>query len=570
MELELDKYFKAVLRWWWLVLLSTIIAGGVSYYASSQQPRIFQTTTTLIVGQVIQEANPSGSDFSTTEQLAESYAQIAERQPVLQATVDSLGLDLSWRQLKGMVNVAPIPRTQLLAITIQDNSPHRAVAVADELARQLILQSPTSPENEARQERSQFVQSELDDLQTKIESARARVAELEAEVKTALSARQIQDLQNEISNLDSLVRGWQRNYTDLLDFLQGGGSSNFLTVIEPAQLPTVPVSPRIPVNVMVAAFTGFILAIAAALLIEYIDDTLKSTDDLSAALNVTPLGGINRIKSKDYQSVLVTVHSPFSPLAEAYRGVRTNLQFMALDQAATSLLVTSANPGEGKSVTAANLGVTMAQAYLKTIVVDADLRQPSAHRIFELPNHIGLTDLIRSPELELDDCLQETGIENLQVITSGPLPPNPAEILGSARMTELIQRLEASADVVIFDSPPVLAVADAVILSSRVDGVVLVVKAKRTRRRVVREALKRLQQVGARLVGGVMNQVPGRQGYYSYYSYSRSSVPSQSRPQSTVSPDQPPSRGWWQRVNVFKREPVEPYLAQNSGRKNGL
>ncbi len=569
MELELDKYFKAVLRWWWLILLSTVIAAGVSYYASSQQPRIFQTTTTLMVGQVMQEADPKGSDFSTTEQLAESYAQIAERQPVLQATVESLGLNLSWRQLQTMVNVAPIPQTQLLAITVEDNSPHRAVAIADEIAQQLILQSPTSPENEARQERSQFVHNELDDLQKKIETARVRVTELEAELETALSARQIQDLQNEITNLESLIRGWQRNYTDLLDFLGGGGSPNFLTVIEPAQLPTVPVSPRVIINVIVAAFTGFILAAAAALLIEYIDDTLKSTDDMSSTLKVTPLGGINRIKSKDYQNVLVTVHSPFSTLAEAYRGVRTNLQFMALDQAVTSLLVTSANPGEGKSVTAANLGVSMAQAYLKTIVVDADLRQPSVHRIFELSNQTGLSDLIRSPELELEDCLQDTGIENLQVITSGPLPPNPAEILGSARMTELIQRLEASADVVIFDSPPVLAVADAVILASRVDGVVLVVKAKRTRRSVVREALKRLQQVGARLVGGVMNQVPGRQGYYAYYSYSHSG-PGQNRPQSTVSPNQPPSRGWWQRVNVFRREPVESYLAQSSGRKNGL
>lgn len=569
MELELDKYFKAVLRWWWLILLSTVIAAGVSYYASSQQPPIFQTTTTLMVGQVMQEADPKGSDFSTTEQLAESYAQIAERQPVLQATVESLGLNLSWRQLQAMVNVAPIPQTQLLAITVEDNSPHRAVAIADEIAQQLIQQSPTSPENEARQERSQFVHNELDDLQKKIETARVRVTELEAELETALSARQIQDLQNEITNLESLIRGWQRNYTDLLDFLGGGGSPNFLTVIEPAQLPTVPVSPRVLINVIVAAFTGFILAVAAALLIEYIDDTLKSTDDLSSTLKVNPLGGITRIKSKDYQNILVTVHSPFSPLAEAYRGVRTNLQFMALDQAVTSLLVTSANPGEGKSVTAANLGATMAQAYLKTIVVDADLRQPSVHRIFELPNQTGLSDLIRSPELELEDCLQDTGIENLQVITSGPLPPNPAEILGSARMTELIQRLEASADVVIFDSPPVLAVADAVILASRVDGVVLVVKAKRTRRSVVREALKRLQQVGARLVGGVMNQVPGRQGYYAYYSYSHSG-PGQNRPQSTVNPNQPPSRGWWQRVNVFKREPVEPYLAQSSGRKNGL
>ena len=270
MELELEKYFWAVLKWWWLILLSMIIAAAGSYYVGMQQPRIYQTTATLLVGQVIQQANPTGSDFNTTEQLAESYAQIAVRQPVLQATVESLGLNIDWRALKGQVNVAPIPRTQLLAITVQDAVPSRAVAIADEIAYQLILQSPSSPENQARQERSQFVQNELDDLESRIETARARKEELEIELESALSASQIRGLQTEIGNLESLINGWQRNYTDLLDFLQGGDSPNYLTIIEPAQLPIVPISPRVQLNVLLAAAVGFLLAVSVALLIEYI------------------------------------------------------------------------------------------------------------------------------------------------------------------------------------------------------------------------------------------------------------------------------------------------------------
>ena len=121
--MELSQYFKSVLRWWWLLLLSTGIAAVASYYASSQQPRIYQTTTTLMVGQVIQKANPTGQDFSTIERLAESYAQMAHRQPILQATIDSLGLKMSWQALKGRVNAYSIPRTQLLAIRVQDTSP---------------------------------------------------------------------------------------------------------------------------------------------------------------------------------------------------------------------------------------------------------------------------------------------------------------------------------------------------------------------------------------------------------------------------------------------------------------
>jgi len=547
MELDIGQYFKAILKWWWLIILSTVLGAGGSYYVSMQQPRIYQTTTTLLVGQVIQESNPSGSDFSTTQQLAESYAQIAIRQPILQATVEKLDLSMTWLALRDLVNVSPVPETQLLAITVQDTSPERAVAIADEIAYQLILQSPTSPENEARQERSQFVQKELDDMEAKIETARGRIAELEAEVSAAVSASQIQSLQDEITNLDNLIRGWQRNYTELLSFLEGEGSPNYLTVIEPAQLPTVAVSPNIAVNVVVAAAIGFILALMAALLLEYLDDTIKSIDNLSASLDVTALGSISRIKGKNYREQLVTAHTSFSPLTEAYRGLRTNIQFMGVDQPAKSILITSSNPREGKSLTVANLGVAMAQAFLKTILVDTDLRQPSLHKIFGLSNQKGITDLICTPELQVEDCLQDTGIENLYVITSGPLPPNPSEMLGSRRMVTLLQQLKERADVVIFDSPPVLAVTDAVAFSKQVDSVILVIQAKRTRRSMAHQAVKRLRQVGANLMGAVLNQASRGESHYYYaqnYGYHDSLLT-----------DQPVSakvRRWWQRLPALK------------------
>jgi len=565
MELELEKYFKAILRWWWLILLSTIIAAAGSYYASSQQPHIYQTTTALMVGQVIQQADPSGSDFNTTELLAESYAQIAVRQPVLQAAVESLGLPIDWRVLRGKVYVSPIPRTQLLAVTVQDTVPQRAVTIADEIAYQIILQSPNSPENQARLDRSEFVQKELDDLEQRIETAKVRKGELETELAAALSASQIRDIETEVANLDSLINDWQRNYSDLLYFLQGGDSPNFLTIIEPAQLPRVPISPRVQMNVLLAAAVGFVLAVAAALLIEYIDDTIKPTDDLTSALGLTVLGSISKIGGKEDRDKLITLHSPFSPLSEAYRGVRTNIQFMAVDQPAKSVLITSPNPGEGKSITAANLAVTMAQAFLKTIVVDTDLRQPSMHRIFGLPNNQGTTNLIRSTELDINECLQDSGIENLQVLTSGSLPPNPAEILGSQRMTELLQQLEEMADVIVFDSPPVMAVTDATVLSNQVDGVILVLRAKRTRRDSARESIRRLQQVNANLLGSVLNHVPGGKGYYQSYSvYTHSD--------STAIDVGHTDQRWWHRFNGSKNKnrPRKSYVGRGTEHKTEI
>ncbi|GAB4530989.1 MAG: hypothetical protein Kow0063_09670 [Anaerolineae bacterium] len=546
--MELVQYAKRIVRWWWLILLCTGIAAVASYVASSRQPRIYQTTATLMVGQVFQKTNPSGQDFYTLELLAESYSQIAVRQPILQATIDSLGLDMAWWELKWQVNAAPLPRTQLLAITVKDTSPERAVAIADEIAHQLVLQSPSSPENKARQERSQFVQSQLDDLEQRIDRAQIRVKELQAELETAFSARQIQDIQSEIASLETLINNWQANYSDLLNFLEGGNNPNYLTVIEPAQLPTTPISPNVKMIVALASAMGLMLGLGGALLLEYIDDTVKSVEDINSSLGVAALGGVTRIKGKNYKGRLVVTLDPFSPVVEAYRLIRTNVQFAAVDEPIRSIVVTSANPGEGKSLTAANLAVVMAQAGHKTILVDSDLRIPVLHKIFQVPNLNGLTDLLRSPESELDEFMKDTGIENLKIITSGPLPPNSSEMLGSQRMHELIHRLENMADMVIFDSPPVLAVTDAAVLSQRVDGAVLVIQAGRTRRDTSRQAIKRLRQLGANVLGIVLNQVSGRGTDYAYYShYTRSST--------RGLPEQVEGEGrrrWWQRLPILK------------------
>ncbi|MCB0164410.1 MAG: polysaccharide biosynthesis tyrosine autokinase [Anaerolineae bacterium] len=533
------QYLKGTLRWWWLILLSTFLAAGISYYASQQQPRIYQTATTLMVGQVIQKTELSGNDFMLTEQLAESYAQMTVRQPILQAVVDGLGLNESWQSLKGRVYAASIPQTQLLAISVQDVSPERAVAIADELAFQLILQSPTSLESKERNERGAFVRTQLDDLEIHIQTAQTRIKELQAELNNTLSARRVQDLQTEISSLETLSNEWQVNYNDLLKFFEGG-STNFLTVIEPAQLPYTPVSPNVALNVILAAAVGFSLAFAAALLLEYLDNTIKTTDDFnSSTIGMTNLGAI---KQMDGAAQLLSSKDLFAPVAEAYRQIRTNIQFTAVDQPARSIAISSAASGEGKSTTAANLAVIMAQAELRTIIVDADLRRPTLHKIFQVPNLGGLTGLLSSDELDIENQLKDTGVENLKIITSGPLPPNPSELLGAQRMMQLLQRLERFADVIIFDTPPILAVTDALVLSKRVDGMIIVVRAKSTRRDALKQSIERLNQVGAKLLGGILNGVTSGNKvpeFYQYYSHSDQNKATGGSVKSNA------SRSWW-------------------------
>lgn len=207
------------------------------------------------------------------------------------------------------------------------------------------------------------------------------------------------------------------------------------------------------------------------------------------------------------QPDLVTLTDPRSPAAEAYRTLRTNLTFFAaLDRPVETLVVTSAGPDEGKSDVLANLAVTMAQGERRTILVDADLRRPGLHVIFGVPNDRGLTTMILEEQALDDPPLLDVGVENLQLMPSGPLPPNPADVLGSRKMEQVIAAFRERADVILFDAPPVVAVTDAAVLGKKVDGVLLVVSAGQTRREHARRAKELLERVQVRIVGAVLNE----------------------------------------------------------------
>src|SRR5690554_1477116 len=217
-------------------------------------------------------------------------------------------------------------------------------------------------------------------------------------------------------------------------------------------------------------------------------------------------------------NTLITYHDPKSPVAEAFRTLRTNLQFSALDRELRTLLVTSAGPGEGKSTVITNLAVAVAQSGKSVILVDADLRKPVIHKRFGLGNDVGLTNiLVHGPA---ESVLQDVGIANLQVVTSGPIPPNPAEMLDSGMMEKTRDFLKEKADIVLFDCPPVVAVTDAALLSRKMDGVLLVVQLGSVEREAARRAKTLLENVQAPLLGLVINNIPAAGGYYYYYYYS--------------------------------------------------
>lgn len=516
--MELKQYWSVVWKWMWLIVLSTGIAAAVSWIATSQTPRVYQASTSLLVGQSIQNLNPDATDIYTSQQLAQTYIQIVRTEPVLQGVVDTLGLKESTDSLRASINASIIQGTQLIELHVVDTNPPRAQAIANELAHQLILQGPASKDAE-NSNRRDFIQKQVDDLQVKISGAQAQIEDLQGSIQVTASAREIADRQQQVASLQTQMNQWQLTYASLLNFL-APKSPNYLSVMEPARLPTTPISPNVPMTVAVAAAIGFALAVGGAFLIEYIDDTVKNPDDAAQTLKLAVLGIIARIGGDRPGEKLVAVRHPRSSHAEAYRVLRTNVQVADVDNPIRTILVTSPSPAEGKSLTAANLAVVMAQAGLRTVLVDADLRRPVQHENFSLTNDCGLTNGLMQSDGSVDGFMHATDVENLRVMTTGPVPPNPAELLASKRMRNLVETLKNQADMVVFDTPPCLPLADAAILARQVDGVLLVLDAGNTRRDSALKAKEAMQRAGSRILGIALNRVSAHgSGYYSYYYY---------------------------------------------------
>lgn len=269
------------------------------------------------------------------------------------------------------------------------------------------------------------------------------------------------------------------------------------------------------------------VALGAGFFVEYLDDTIKPTMDLKSIFGLGVLAFIGRMTEQEGERVLVHTLNRRSGIAEAYRMLRTNIRFASVDERLRTLVVTSPKPSEGKSTTVANLAVVMAQEGNRTILIDADLRKPVLHKIFNLTRQTGLTTALVEHETPVAQYLQETEIKGLRVLTTGPIPPNPSELLGSKRMGELLKELQEDADIILIDSAPVLAVADTSLLASTVNGVLLVVRANNTNFDATQAALEQLVSVQANLIGFVMNDVDSSDsGYYYYYYNSYYGTPS--------------------------------------------
>ena len=513
--MEILEYLNPLRRWWWLLVIGTLVAAGTAFIAQRQQASIYQARTALMIGRSMTDPNPNYGELYVIEQLANTYADLAQRAPVQKAAMASLGID--W--LPGYT-VQLVPSTQLLEITVSAGDPLLAQAAADALAHALVAQSPTEGNTEVQQ-RQGFVTAQLDELEAAIDETQTEIAQRQADLTSLLSAREIADAQAQIAALESKLRDLQNNYAVLLSNT-GQGAANTLTIVEPAELPSAPIGTSNRRTLVLAAVMGLILSAGTAYLLSYLDDTLKTPANVERALGLTVLGAVPEMQNSKGGQEPLMLSGSHSAASEAYRVLRTNLQFAAVDRPLHTLLVTSPAPSEGKSLTTANLAVALAQTGQRVVVVDADLHRPKLHKVFGLPNAAGLTSALLEEHPAADGLLQPTSEPRLRVLTAGPTAPNPTELLSSARMRELVAALVADADMVLVDSPPVLILADAAVLSALSDGVLMVVEARRTRRQAAVKAVETLRNVKAPFVGVLINRAPTRGAdadYYYYYYY---------------------------------------------------
>jgi capsular exopolysaccharide synthesis family protein len=303
----------------------------------------------------------------------------------------------------------------------------------------------------------------------------------------------------------------------------GQASADNLVVTQPAVTPEKPVFPNKTLNIAIAFAAGLLLAVGLAFLLDYLDQSVKGDDDLIEKLGLIPIGHIAYMPTaKAKRSELVAMDGD-SPSAEAYKALRTGLVFSTLDEQRKAIVITSAEAGEGKSRTAANLSIALAQAGHKTLLIDADFRRPSQHRLFGRVRNVGLSNLFLRDASEEEAILVVDTVPNLWLMASGPTPPNPSELLGSARMHELMSKLWARFDYVILDTPPVNAVTDAAVLAASANATMLVVEQGRTTIPALKHAKLMLDRVNAHTIGAVLNKVKATSaGYYYDYRYSSS------------------------------------------------
>lgn len=509
---QLRHVGAVILRWLWFLSLSAVLAAVGAYVVSQAIHPVYQATTLVIV-----DAQGTGDSSYTgllaSDQLVVTYKSLITQPVVLQKVASQVG-GVSASELAQRLNVSDQAGTQIIQIQVEDTSPTRAALLANTVASAFISVQQDAADTTYLSAEQELMQK-LSQASGLISSLSTQIAALQAKDPTD---PQIQSLQHQLdaalSNRDSL----QSLHSQLAS--QHLQSVDSVRVFQPAIVPTAPDHPRPLLNAEIAGALGLAIAGSLVFLIELLDDRIRSTERLTELVGA-PL--LTMIRNQDDGNMLLAAPKAKRnrELAANFGELDMNLRFMAGAEPIRTLAVTSARSGEGKTMTAINLAITLAQHGRRVLLIDANLTHPQAHHVLGLPNVWGLSMWLANTHT-LTSISPAMGIPNLNVVTSGPTPPNPTQLLGTARMHELLSRVVSDPaalgnvgedlDVVVVDTPALDAREDAALVAGFADGVVLVVDANHAHEGSISRAKETLMQSNARIVGVVLNRARVRRG----------------------------------------------------------
>jgi capsular exopolysaccharide synthesis family protein len=453
--MNLREYLRIGRRWWWLVTLGCVLAGSAAFLLTTQMTPVYRARAVLLVNQVQNPSSVTYQDILGSQQLTKTYSELVTTSVNLERSVQKLG------------------RPEFTATVLQGKVNASAVS-----ATQLI--------------------------------------EITAEDADPATAALIADT---VAN----------TFPQYIEEAQLAGKTepaarplNTVFVAEKASIPTSPVRPNKPLNVALGIALGLIVMVAAVAVVEYLDDDIDQREDVEA-LGLPFLGNVlqaERPKGADKRVWVPSVieGDPLSPLAESYRQIQASLAFALTATEAKVLLVTSTFSGEGKSTTAANLSEALAESSKRVLLIDGDLRKPDAHRYFSLPNNSGLSSTFLADIESINGFLKKV-TDQMYVLTSGPVPPNPSELLSSKKMAEIINALRESFDLIVIDSPPLIGLADASLWANLADGILLIARQGRTRRAAFSEAVAVARATHKPIIGTIVNGIGRKDMANAYYKY---------------------------------------------------
>jgi polysaccharide biosynthesis transport protein len=506
-ELELRDYLLVLRRRRMIVVLTMAVVVGVACVLSYIQTPVYAATAKLRI-----EPRAGVSVFDTTSGQASGSALFVPTE------IEVLQGEPVQEIVRGKLNSAPpvsvrqVGTTAVVQIVAESTDARKAAAVANAYAEAYI-------EHRRQQGIDESIAAQ-DEVQTKIEDLQDQIADLDRQIgpDPGPGAASLQAQRESLVEQQSLFQDNLNRQQVNRGLITGGAE-----VVRSAAVPGSPIKPTPLRNAILALVVGGLLGVGLAFLAEYLDDSIPNQEALQQITGAVPVIGlipeVPGWKTKE-KSRLVAMESPRSGPAEAYRALRTAIDFIGLDHPMRTLQVTSPGQGEGKTTTLANLGITLATAGKRVVIVCCDLRRPRIHEFFGLDNKVGFTSTLLG-ERPVSAAMQNVpGVPRLRLLASGPLPPNPSELLSSRRTADVFAALAAEADIVLIDAPPVLPVTDALVLFRHVDATLMVFSADTTTRKEAAAAMAKVRQVEGPVIGAVLNGVKAEDGYgYGGYSY---------------------------------------------------